>query len=351
MSGEHVKAVPQSLSFSRKQISVTFNIALPDGTTKSLTLESDYRIKAIVSHAGMSVGSELELEIWGMSLNDMNRLSYVANYPNVENPRTVNQSNSTVIVRVGDYGKPLTTLFMGLLTEGYAALNGGEPVFRAHAMTSLLLAAVVPDPISYRGPRSVVSILSDICAAAGLQLIDHGGWDRHATLTNHYAEGTTLQMIEKTIKACGGTYDLSDINAQQNNIGSSFKGVIHVWGPTYGGATKSAAEDILPLISVETGLVGYPTYNRAGVSFTCLLRPDIAYYQPIKLDGPYAPAGWVTDDNGLNQQGQKVSSGPWTGIWLPTDITHEVTSEIPGGNWHTFVEAQLTNIGAKIAVK
>lgn len=348
---EHLRAIPQSLSFTRKQISITFNIALPDGTTDSLTLESDYRIKAIVSHAGMSVGSELELEIWGMSIHDMNRLSYVANYPNAQNPRTVDQSNSTVIVRVGDYGQPLTTLFMGLLTEGSADLNGGEPVFRAHAMTSLLLAAVVPDPISYRGPRSVVSILSDICTAAGFQLIDHGGWDRHAVLTNTYLEGTTLQMIEKTIKACRGTYDLSDINAQQNNIGSSFKGVIHVWGPTYGGAVKSAQEDTIPLISVKTGLIGYPTYNRAGISFTCLLRPDIAYYQPVKLEKGDTPAGWVTDDNGLNQQGQKVSRGPWDGIWLPTNITHEVTSEIPGGNWHTFVDAQLTNIGAQIAVK
>lgn len=351
MSGEHVKAVPQSLSFSRKQIAVTFNIALPDGTTNSLTLESDYRIKAIVSHAGMSVGSELELEIWGMSLNDMNRLSYVANYPNVENPRTVNQSNSTVIVRVGDYGKPLTTLFMGLLTEGYADLNGGEPVFRAHAMTSLLLAAVVPDPISYRGPRSVVSILSDICAAAGYQLIDHGGWDRHATLTNTYLEGTTLQMIEKVIKACGGTYNSKPLSARNDKDGTASLVLVEVWGPTYGGVTKSADKDTVPLISVDTGLIGYPTYNRAGVSFTCLLRPDIAYYQPIKLDGPYVPAGWVTGNNGLNQQGQKVSTGPWTGIWLPTGITHEVTSEIPGGNWHTFVDAQLTNIGAKIAVK
>lgn len=348
---EHTKAVPQSLSFSRKQISVTFNIALPDGTTNSLTLESDYRIKAIVSHAGMSVGSELDLEIWGMSLNDMNRLSYVANYPNAENPRTVNQSNSTVIVRVGDYGKPLTTLFMGLLTEGYADLNGGEPVFRAHAMTSLLLAGILPDPISYRGPRSVVSILSDICTASGYQLIDHGGWDRHATLTNTYLEGTTLQRIEKTIKACGGTYNSKPLSVRNNEGTTSAIGLVEVWGPTYGGTPKSEDESTLPLISVETGLVGYPTYNRAGVSFTCLLRPDIAYYQPIKLDGPYIPAGWMTGDNGLNQQGQRVSKGPWDGIWLPTNITHEVTSEIPGGNWHTFVDAQLTNIGTKIAVK
>lgn len=349
---EHVKAIPQSLSFSRKQISVTFNIALPGGTTKSLTLESDCRIKAIVTHAGMSTGSELELEIWGMSLNDMNMLSYVANYPNAENPRTVNQSNSTVIVRVGDYGKPLTTLFMGLLTEGSADLNGGEPVFRAHAMTSMILAGILPDPISYRGPRSVVSILSDICAASGYQLIDHGGWDRHATLTNTYLEGTTLQRIQKVVEdCCHGTYNFTPLSVRDNEGTSSSIGLVEVWGPTYGGATKGADEETVPLISVETGLVGYPTYNRAGVSFTCLLRPDIAYYQPIKLDGKYVPAGWVTDNNGLNQQGQKVSTGPWTGIWLPTSITHEVTSEIPGGNWHTFVDAQLTNIGAKIAVK
>ncbi|MCX5616992.1 hypothetical protein NQF87_08430 [Bombella sp. TMW 2.2559] len=351
MSGEHIRAIPSVGSFTRKQIAVTFNIVRPDGGTDSLTLESDYRIKAIVSHAGMSVGSELDIEIYGMSLNDMNRLSYVANYPNAQNPRTVNQSNSTVIVRVGDYGRPLTTLFMGLLTEGYADLNGGEPVFRAHAMTSVLLAGILPDPISYRGPRSVVSILSDICTASGYQLIDHGGWDRHATLTNTYLEGTTLQMIEKVIKACGGTYNSQPISARNDKDGSASIGLVEVWGPTYGGVTKSALEDTIPLISVETGLIGYPTYNRAGISFTTLLRPDIAYYQPIKMKNRYTPAGWVTGTNGLNQQGQSVGRGPWDGIWLPISITHEVTAEIPGGNWHTFVDCQRTNIGEKIAVK
>ena len=348
---EHLRAIPQSLSFSRKQISVTFNIALPDGTTDSLTLESDYRIKAIVSHAGMSVGSELELEIWGMSIHDMNRLSYVANYPNAQNPRTVDQSNSTVIVRVGDYGQPLTTLFMGLLTEGSADLNGGEPVFRAHAMTSLLLAAVVPDPISYRGPRSVVSILSDICTAAGYQLIDHGGWDRHAVLHNHYAEGTTLDQLKSTIEACGGTFNLTNINAIEIQDATPLSGTVEVWGPTYGGVVKSASEITLPLISPETGLVGYPTYNRSGISFSSLLRPDIAFYQPVKIKKEYTPAGWVASAGGLNQQGQRIATAPWDGIWLPISITHEVTSEIPGGNWHTFVYCQMMNSGQQVAVK
>lgn len=351
MSETHVNAVPQSLSFSRKQIAVTFNIALPDGSTDSLTLESDYRIKAIVDHAGMSVGSELDLEIWGMSIHDMNRLSYVANYPNAQNPRTVNQSNSTVIVRVGEYGKPLTTLFMGLLTEGYADLNGGEPVFRAHAMTSALLASVIPPALSYRGPRSVVSILSDICAAAGFQLIDHGGWDRHATLNNHYAEGTTLDQIRRTVEACGGTFNAIPLAVRTDQGGSGAAALIEVWGPTYGGVMKSDSDITTPLISPETGLIGYPTYNYAGLSFTCLLRPDVAFYQPVKIARDYTPAGWVAGDNGLNQQGQRVASAPWNGLWLPISITHEVTAEIPGGNWHTFVDCQVTNIGQQVAIK
>ncbi|MCX5617013.1 hypothetical protein NQF87_08535 [Bombella sp. TMW 2.2559] len=348
---EHLRAIPQSLSFTRKQISVTFNIALPDGTTDSLTLESDYRIKAIVSHAGMSVGSELELEIWGMSINDMNQLCYVANYPNAENPRTVNQSNSTVTVRVGDYGKPLTTLFTGLLTEGSADLNGGEPVFRAHAMTSVIMAAVVPDPISYRGPRSVVSILSDICTAAGFQLIDHGGWGRHSTLHNHYAEGTTLDQIRRTVEDCGGTYNFTNINAPAVEGAAPLGGTVEVWGPTYGGVTKDMLARTIPLISPETGLIGYPAYNRAGISFSCFLRPDIAYYQPVKVVKEYTPAGWVAGENGLNQQGQRIASAPWNGFWLPYSITHEVTAEIPGGNWHTFVDCQMANVGQQIAVK
>ncbi|MCL1510790.1 hypothetical protein DTI93_00025 [Parasaccharibacter sp. TMW 2.1884] len=71
----------------------------------------------------------------------------------------------------------------------------------------------------------------------------------------------------------------------------------------------------------------------------------------MKVVKEYTPAGWVAGENGLNQQGQRIASAPWNGFWLPVSITHEVTAEIPGGNWHTFVDCQLTSAGQQIAVK
>lgn len=347
---------PSDPSFTRKQIAVTFNIVRTDGATDSLTLESDYRIRGTVTHAGMSIGSELAMDIWGMSMNDMNRLSFVANQPNVENPRTINQSNSTVIVRVGDYGQPLTTLFMGQITEGFASYSNADPVFHLHAMTSTLLYAILPDPISYRGPHSVVSILSDICTAAGLQFIDHGGWDRHAIIHNAYLEGTTLQMIRKVVEhTCRGTFNYSPLNAPSNQTGTPFIALVEVWGPAYGGVTDGLLKNEIPFVSSKTGLIDYPQYSRAGVNFSCLLRPDLAYYQPLKLKSSYTPAGWVPDPqhgSGINAQGQLIAdpNAPWNGYWLPVSITHEISSELQGGPWFTHVECQRTNLGEKLAI-
>lgn len=339
-------------SFTRKQLAVTFNIELPDGTTQSLTLEANYRIRATIENAGMSTGSLLSMDIYGMNESDMNALSYVPNFSNVLSPRTINQSNSTVIVRAGDYGAPLSTVFMGQLTEAYGTFDDSTSIFHLKAQTTVLLAANVPPVLSYSGPRSVASILSDICVAAGCQLIDHGGWERPQVLTNAYLEGSSLQQIKRAVKdSCHGTYNASVAISNNTSSGSSFIRTIDVWGPQYGAVLTDEDSMTAPLISYSTGLIGYPQYNRNGVSIETLFRPDIAYYQPIKIDSKYTPAGWKTGANGLNAQGQKVSNRPWDGIWLPTRITHELSAEMPNGPWHTYAECQLVDMGKRIAQK
>ena len=344
MNMGHVQDAPGSPSFTRKQISVTFNIVMPDGSTQSLTLESDYQIKASVTHSGLSIGSRLSLDIRGLSIEDMNRLACTVNYPSELNHNTMNQSSSTVILRVGDYGQPLTTLFTGLIGEGQANLN--ERVFHVQAMTSPLLARIIPRLKSDRGPRNVISILSDICNASGLQLTNHGGWNTHATLTNTYLEGTTLQMLQKIVEhACHGVYDFvpfvpeTDENDGTGNR-KSYVGTINVWGPAYDGMTDDVTRNTIPLISDETGLIGFPNYSRSGVSFTCSLRTDIAYYQPVRLESLYPPGVW-------NQSEGHTGKAPWSGIWYPTSITHDVTSETRDGSWHTSANCRLAGTGMK----
>lgn len=345
MAQTNLSVTAPDRSFTRKQISITFNVALPGGGTDSLTLDGAHRIRATIKHAGMSLGSELALTIEGMSWQDMNRLSFIENRPNATNPTLTNQSSTTVTVRAGTYGNALPTVFHGNVFKAYASFNGGSAIFTVVARTISLLTKTIPPAISYRGPRNVVSILSDICAQAGIILADHGGWGSYATLCNHYGEGTFLDMVKSVIQNVKGTYDIRPIAAAQDERGQSSLGTLHVWGPNYDGSREPRKAET-PLIAPETGMIGYPEYSATGLVLNCLFRPDIAFNAPIYVKSSQIPAGWLTNANGLNQQGQAITArnAPWNGTWTPRNITHDISSETLNGPWLTTAECQRTDL-------
>ncbi|MPV99812.1 hypothetical protein [Bombella apis] len=345
MTQSNLSVTAPERSFTRKQISVTFDVALPGGGIDSVTLEGAHRIRATIKHAGMSLGSELALTIEGMSWRDMNRLSFVENRPNVTNPTLTNQSSTTVTVRAGTYGKALPTVFHGNVFKAYASFNGGSAIFTVVARTISLLTKTIPPAISYRGPRNVVSILSDICLQAGITLADHGGWGSYATICNHYGEGTSLDQIVDVIEAVGATCDFVSIPSAQDERGQSSLGVLHVWGPNYDGSREPRKAET-PLIGPETGMIGYPEYSATGLVLNCLFRPDITFNTPIYVQSSQIPAGWLTGANGLNQQGQAITArnAPWNGTWTPRNITHDISSETLNGPWMTTAECQRTDL-------
>ncbi|GBQ07268.1 hypothetical protein [Saccharibacter floricola] len=333
-------------SFTRKQLIVTFDVVNQDGSHDSLTLAENHRIRATISHAGMSIGSELALTIEGMSPDKIARLSYLKNTPNVINPTLRNQSSSTVTVRAGTYGTALPIAFHGMVWESYASFNGGSSTFTVKALTVVALAKVIPPALSYRGPRTVSSIFQDICTGAGITLVDHGGWDTYGTLYNHYVEGTKLDQIEGTLEATGGTYDFVPIVRTEDHERVSVSGTLHIWGPNYNG-TQGKPQPSAPLISSQSGMVGYPNYSATGLTFSCLFRQDIAFYVPLQVSSQQMPAGWQeVGTTGKNQQGQtlRIPSKPYDGLWLPIYVSHDLSAEVPNGPWFTTAECQRTDM-------
>jgi hypothetical protein len=66
-------------------------------------------------------------------------------------------------------------------------------------------------------------------------------------------------------------------------------------------------------------MVGYPMFSSDGIIVTCLYNPDI-------MQG-----GKVNVTSSL-----KVACG----VWNITRVSHELDSEIPGGQWYTQVMCQ-----------
>lgn len=341
-------ASARSEGFTRKAIEVQFDVVNPGGGVDTVLIPEGHRIRAGIAHAGLASGSELNMEIWGLTKNTMNRLCYVDNLPNSVVPAFRNQSDTTVIVRAGDYGKPKPTVFVGNIQSGFASYNNSEGKFTVRAVSIAPLAAQFDHAVSYPGPWDVVTMLSDICARAGIQLVDHGGWTTNRTLSNQYVEGSASDKIDAVVSAAKGTHNYEPIAPVQTKDGSTTGGILHVWGPGYSGM-EEVAKGRLPLVSRDSGLLGYPDYTAYGMKVRTIFRPDIQFYSPILVVSNYVPAAWAhSDQYGMNSRGQQISSGePWDGTWLPYSITHDISSELPNGPWETSLECQRSDTGAQ----
>lgn len=343
-------------SFGRKQIGVTFYLVEQDGSERTLTLEPGHRIRATISHAGMQIGSELGLTIEGMDAGDMARLSHVGNITNEDRPNLRDQSSTTIAIRAGDEGTVLPTVFYGMLTESYASFNNGSATFNVKAITVGGLITTKPSSYSRPGARLVLELLEELCEREHIRVIDHGGWHVNQVLYNHYSNGTLLTHITSITEAVGATFKYNplihtkdDLTTHKNKkvIGT---GLLHVWGPAY---RETYAQDTrTPLVSAHSGMIGYPDYSLYGIKFSCLFRPDISFYAPIKIKSNQMPAGWeLQKDKPVNQDGQRIQNPnhPYDGLWLPTFISHDLSAEIPNGPWSSNIECQRTDVSTVYA--
>ncbi|WP_182040071.1 hypothetical protein [Bombella mellum] len=327
--------------FSRKRIVITFFILTPDGSYERFTTGDGHAIQATIKHAGLSGGSEADITIEGLSHTDRRSLSVMPDHPAAENLNTTTAGQTVVTIHAGDGNSALTSLFTGTVDRAYTDYDNLNIPFHVHAMTSTIPASILTRTQGYDGPRDTTAILEDICQDAGFQMLDHGGWDRHMNLTNHYRWGTVLDQIQAVLTATKGIFNFSPYapagpDGPDTTTAMPYRGLLETWGPAFTGLPATGQDRSLPVISAGTGMIGYPRYSSSGMSLTTLLRPDITFWHPLTLKSALDP----TD-------GSWNGPSPWDGLWLPTFVWHDISSETDRGAWHTHMNCIRTTLGRR----
>lgn len=70
------------------------------------------------------------------------------------------------------------------------------------------------------------------------------------------------------------------------------------------------------MISAQTGMVGYPTFDSSRINVITLFRPDVLPGIPIQVISDIPRAA---------------------GKWTANILTHDLSSEMPGGKWYTRI--------------
>lgn len=292
------------MAFLRRRINLEFELGQGDfGKAGFDTVRIEgLRVSATVVRAGGAQMSELQMRVYGLPLDVMNKLTIL----NIL--RQYDARRNTVTFSAGDEGA-VTTCFIGNITECWADIQQPESALYVRANAGHLDLLAPTTPTSYKGAVSAAVILAGLAARMNPPLtLENSGVT--AVLSNPYYPGTLLRQIFQAAEAAHCHAVIDDVNQR-----------LAIWpaGAARGGARTA--------IGPTSGMIGYPTYTQSGIQLNMLYNPTIAFGTEIQVESQLLPAA---------------------GGWTVAQVTHDLESEVPGGKWLTRVECGL--IGQAVPV-
>jgi hypothetical protein len=290
MSGTTTQA-PTGSSFAKRLIEVTISIgegSFGESGFNTVTL-SGLRVVASVTKFGGAAMGQAHLRIYGMPLSMMNQLSTLGML-------VVATRRNNVAISAGSQGSGMSLVFQGTVVDAWADFSGAPDVSFQIAVAAGLFEAVKPVPASsYKGTADVATIMASLAEQMGFAFENNGV---NVKLSNPYFPGSARQQVVRCATAANINFSTDD-----NKLA--------IWpkGQSRGG--------LIPLISPQTGMVGYPTFNANGLIVTTLFNPGITHGGQIKVQSSLTPAN---------------------GTWIVNNLSHDLASEMPDGPWFTRME-------------
>jgi hypothetical protein len=282
------------MSYSKKIISVTITLSSGSFASSSgnntVTLDS-YRMSASITKAGGNSQGELQIRIYGLQLQLMNQLSTLGKTP------VFIDAGNKISVSAGDSQSGVSLVFAGTIMQAYTDLSGApDAIFHITAYAGLGEAMQAIPASSHQGAADVATIMSGLATQAGLIFENNGV---SVKLSNPYFPGSPRAQIQ----SCANSANIDWIIDN---------GKLAIWPK--GGARGGA----IPLISPDTGLIGYPFPSGQGLlGLKTVFNPQISFGAQVQVQSAITPA---------------------VGIWTVCHVEHDIECQLPGGHWETTIQ-------------
>jgi len=252
-----------------------------------ITLEG-YRATADIDKAGGMMMGTLRARIYGVTQDDMNSITTLMWKP-------LDTILNSVVVYAID-GETETMVFAGDIVNAWGDYQTMPDVYLRMQARSGQASQLKPlAPRSYKGSIDVAMVMSGIAKELGYSFENNGV---NVILTDVYLANTGLEQAKDLAHAANVDLYLDDKTLAIT-------------------PANSPRGELIPEISAESGLIGYPTFDGVGVNFQTLFNPAITFGGRVKL---------VTD--------VKQAKGEW----IVTSISYRLESEKPGGEWKANVK-------------
>lgn len=288
------------MSYAKRNLNVAFRLGEGEFSSGGNTaqLPDGLRIKADVIMAGDSSMTELKLQVYGMPLELMNRLTVLGGGGGAQSIVT-GRLNSVLLQASSSDAPTPSTVFVGTINQAWADLNSPpDGVFQVSALTGPIDGLRSITPTSYDGSVDVATAIQSIATQMG-HLFENNGVT--GQIPKPYLSGTGRDQIQSLVDAAR-IHWVVDGNT------------VAIW-PLNG----SRKGDPI-LISPDHGMVGYPIWTQGGMIVRTLYNPNFVFGSRVQVQSDIKPA---------------------TGIWTIYRMTHELDSQLPDGRWYTTLEANL----------
>jgi hypothetical protein len=247
------------------------------------------RMSAEILHAGGRSDGTLDLTIYGLLKSTINRLSTLGMRINMV-------PQNKIVLEAGDDQSGMATVFTGYVLAALANFNAQPDVsfhLSAHTLTPQAVAPAKAS--SFKGSADVATIMSGFATLMGLKFENNGV---QVTLSNPYYSGSVKTQAQACVDDAGIAWNHGDL------------GILAIW-PKFG-----SRGGVVPLISPQTGMIGYPTYSALGVDVETLYNPSIGFGQKIQVQSSLQAA---------------------CGIYSVCGLAHHLESEMPDGKWFSTI--------------
>lgn len=277
------------LNLNSNRLSVIFKVsghAFSNGTDTKIC--QGLRMNVSVDGNPPPAGFSANITIFGMNEKDMQLISSV---------RNIASRLLTVQVYASDSRNAPHAIFSGIISDGRITYNNMPNVaLEVVAFSALSAKGLQYPPISYKQDTKAQDILEGIASFAGYDFENHGVDE---VITNCYLTDSVATNI--------------DMICNDKNIQYSIENdKLIIW--------KSERKSTIPLITINKGLVGYPTAGFTGIYFNCLYNPNILIGGYVDIESSYEQC---------------------SGRFQVLSVTHSLSSELPNGPWFTMVQSQI----------
>lgn len=248
-------------------------------------------IKSTVSLSSVigRTGARADFSIYGLSLDRMADLSGRADGNMLETQKI------NVAIFADD-----SLVFSGGMISSIANMNSApESCLMVSATANAELQNMAVSPFTARGSQKLTDVISSICSAAGYKAV-FKGMEGMTTSGSPHFEGSVFDQLHQV---CSG-YGLAMSVTPPNKV--------EFW------PSSKQRDDVIPFISKDYGLIGYPVFSQGGLMFQTQYSSLLAIgrYIDIKTEMPWA-----------------------SGRYKLSTVSHELSSWVPDGLWHSICTA------------